>query len=408
MTLTLLIDLDDTLLTNDVDRFLKQYFERLSTTLAPYVDPERMMSAMMAAVRAMLSKTDPAGTMEEVFSQSFYPGIGIAQSELRGVFEEFYRNEFPRLRSLTSQRSEAVQLCKNAMEHGWQIAIATNPLFPETAIRQRLVWAGLDPDKFPFAWITSFETAHYSKPHPAYYAEILAQLRWPDGPIVMIGNDFKDDIQPAEEIGLATFWLCENCDHLPPLVRNPLSSQGAFAKLDQWLETIKSENQSPSFDSICAVKATLAATPAVAANFSTLLDQVSWNARPQPSEWSLTEILCHLRDVDREVNLPRIQSVKNGSNPFIPGAVTDPWVVERNYAVENGLDALQDFIEIRTELIHLLSKISEEEWSNPARHAIFGPTTLKELMNFIATHDRTHTQQIWQTIQIVRAAFSAN
>jgi hypothetical protein len=39
------------------------------------------------------------------------------------------------------------------------------------------------------------------------------------------------------------------------------------------------------------------------------------------------------------------------------------------------------------------------EWSRPARHAIFGPTTLQELAGFMAGHDRAHVQQVWKTIR---------
>ena len=44
---------------------------------------------------------------------------------------------------------------------------------------------------------------------------------------------------------------------------------------------------------------------------------------PLSRKSSLTEIACHLRDVDLEVNLPRVQAVLETDNPFIAGAVTD-------------------------------------------------------------------------------------
>ena len=40
----------------------------------------------------------------------------------------------------------------------------------------------------------------------------------------------------------------------------------------------------------------------------------------------MTEIICHLRDVEREVNLPRIRRVLAEQNPFLVGEVTDVWV----------------------------------------------------------------------------------
>ena len=43
-----------------------------------------------------------------------------------------------------------------------------------------------------------------------------------------------------------------------------------------------------------------------------------WLRRPAPDEWSVTEIICHLRDVGREIHLSRLQSLiarKNRSCP---------------------------------------------------------------------------------------------
>ncbi|HBA92836.1 MAG TPA: hypothetical protein DCZ08_14225, partial [Anaerolineaceae bacterium] len=80
MTLTLLIDLDDTLLSNDIDIFQKAYFKRLAEALQPWAPMEKFMPAMMEAVQAMLVKKTPALTMEEQFDQVFYPQIGTAKS----------------------------------------------------------------------------------------------------------------------------------------------------------------------------------------------------------------------------------------------------------------------------------------------------------------------------------------
>lgn len=401
MTLTVLIDLDDTLLINNVDRFLDNYFKALGKALSPYVRPDRMMAAMSEAVRAMLSKKDPAKSLEETFNEEFYPGIGVPQSELISVIDQFYQAEFPRLKPLTSQNPAAIELIRSCFHRGWQVVVATNPLFPATAIHQRLTWAGLSPQEYPFALITDFSSSHYSKPHHAYYAEILANLRWPDGPVVMVGNDFDGDILPAEGLGLPTYWLCENSRGILSDGRHPLSAQGTMDKLEAWLVRVESANQAPNFESQIGVTATLLATPAALSNIVMQLDQSKWNLRPKKDEWSLTEILCHLRDVDREVDLPRIQAVLDGTNPFIPGAVTDPWVDERNYGSECGTDSLKGFMDIRTEITRLLESLEPDDWQQSARHAIFGPTTLLEMINFIAIHDRTHTKQIWQTIQDV-------
>jgi hypothetical protein len=126
-----------------------------------------------------------------------------------------------------------------------------------------------------------------------------------------------------------------------------------------------------------------------------------WKKRPRPDEWSLLEIICHLRDVDREVNKPRLQKVLNENDPFIPGEDTDPWAQERGYIDQNGLEALQQFIIARLEMLDMLETVKTEEWQRPARHAFFGRTTLAELVNIIAQHDRLHIRQIYQNLEVV-------
>jgi hypothetical protein len=108
--------------------------------------------------------------------------------------------------------------------------------------------------------------------------------------------------------------------------------------------------------------------------------------------------LCHLRDVDSEVNLPRLQKVLNEGNPFLPGQDTDPWAEIRHYCQQDGLQALYDFTKTRLELLGLLENLPPAGWERRARHAIFGPTNLRELVNIITGHDILHVQQIFRAL----------
>jgi hypothetical protein len=122
-----------------------------------------------------------------------------------------------------------------------------------------------------------------------------------------------------------------------------------------------------------------------------------WTRRPAEKEWSLTEILCHLRDVDSEVNLPRLEKITTEDAPFIAGMATDPWAEERDYFHQSGPEALALFIQNRSQITALLDQLDPAGWQRIARHAIFGPTTLEELIRFITTHDIVHMRQGYQT-----------
>ena len=47
MSLTILLDLDDTLLGNSMDTFLPAYMQALGEYLAPYAPPEKMIPALL-------------------------------------------------------------------------------------------------------------------------------------------------------------------------------------------------------------------------------------------------------------------------------------------------------------------------------------------------------------------------
>jgi hypothetical protein len=130
------------------------------------------------------------------------------------------------------------------------------------------------------------------------------------------------------------------------------------------------------------------------------LPGLDFASRPIPGEWSLTEILCHLRDVEREVYIPRVRQIAKNADPFIPGQDTDRWAEERQYANQDGAAAFDDFVQSRIELLQLLEALGQEGWKRAARHAIFGRTTQLELAGFIAAHDRAHLHQIRQTLDV--------
>jgi hypothetical protein len=135
---------------------------------------------------------------------------------------------------------------------------------------------------------------------------------------------------------------------------------------------------------------------AVAAIMATTMEQASvdWQWRPAPDEWSLTELFCHLRDVEREVHQVRFHSLLASENAFISGAVADEWVAVRQYARQDGRLALQDFLAARDKTVALLATMPPTYWQRQGRHAFFGPTTAHELLNLAVNHDQAHWEQL--------------
>jgi FMN phosphatase YigB (HAD superfamily) len=395
MPITLLLDLDDTLLNTNMDAFIPAYFQALSGALADVVAPQVMLPALMEGTKAMLANRDPALILREVFDARFFPRLNMDRTVLQGRIDQFYDDVFPGLGSLTKPIPEAVRLVDWAFEQGHRVVIATNPLFPLKAVQHRLRWAGLPPEKYPFALVTSYENMHFTKETVAYYPEMLAQLGWPDDPAVMVGDDIEREVKPTQVAGLPVFWV-RSTDEVP--AEHAGVPHGPLESFRGWLEKAEPEALNISFKNFQALLANLRASPAALATMTSSLPQKAWTKPPAPTEWCLTEIICHLRDVEREVNLPRIRKILAEENPFLPGEVTDVWVKERRCADQDGTLALAAFMEARKQTLALLDGL-QIEWSRPARHAIFGPTTLEELIGFAAGHDRVHIQQAWKSVR---------
>lgn len=96
---------------------------------------------------------------------------------------------------------ESVNILK---EKGYDLVVATNPLFPKSAILNRIDWAGLNEEDFIF--ITSFEEMHFCKPNLDFYREILHKIDKEPSSCIMVGNDVKEDMI-VNEIGVRTYLI---------------------------------------------------------------------------------------------------------------------------------------------------------------------------------------------------------
>ena len=397
----ILFDLDDTLLENSMEKFLPAYFQLLGKHLSLYISPEKLPEVIFAGTELMVKNLDPAITLEECFDDYFYPKLGQQKSSLSSKISEFYQNQFTALKPVTNEIKFAADLVNSLFRAGHKLVIATNPLFPKMAIDHRIEWANLGVPLSDFEYITNFEELHFTKPRPEFIAEILGKIGWPEEPVVMVGNEWEMDILPAEQLGFPTFFIGSTPTEFIGKT-NPQSSSGSIEDVVNWTNQI---NYSKSFDIPNTQIAIIALLRATAANIDSYrrmgLNLDFFKNRPEANEWSLVEIISHLADVDREVNIPRLKLIQSQENPFIEAALTDHWADERNYLKNDPFQTIENFVENRKQLLEILSEFDTNIWKKSINHAIFGPTTVSELIKFTTQHDRIHISQIVKTQKIL-------
>lgn len=207
MLKTILFDLDGTLLPVDTDNFIRHYMKALATHAGHLVPPARLVEQVLASTVAMVKNTDPAVTNEQVFADDFFPKVGRPYAELMPVFDQFYRDRFPLLREACPVLpGPAREVVKTALDQGYEVVLATNPVFPRVAIEERMRWIGVAD--LPWQLVTTYEEMHACKPQPAYYSEVAAKIGRRPEDCLMVGNDVEED-GAAAAVGMQTYFVTD-------------------------------------------------------------------------------------------------------------------------------------------------------------------------------------------------------
>lgn len=372
------IDLDDTLLQNNMETFLPAYFDMLTQTI-PEIPSTHFLQHLLTATQKMIDNQDPAQTLEQTFDQAFFTAVGFDNKHLKPRFLDFYQNVYPKLQPLTNLRPQAIAMVNQILSRGYQIVIATNPLFPRVATYNRLSWAGLSTHRDSFALVTTYESFHFAKPNLAYYAEILAKLGYPDHPAVMIGNSLQDDIIPAATLGLPCFYLEGESKPVPEKI-HPLVTSGNLENIVPWLDMVTNTrsvySRCPPGGQVAFLKSTAAVVHSLSENLPGRSDNQNKN---------ILNMITGMIEKENNQYIPSILAKSNSSN--------DPadFSLPNEKSLTTTCDSVQNFCAARKKLIDLVQTVPESDWGD-ALSATEG--SLNGYIDLILMEDRAAIQKI--------------
>lgn len=131
------------------------------------------------------------------------------------------------------------------------------------------------------------------------------------------------------------------------------------------------------------------------------LDEDTLRWRPIPDKWSIKEIMCHLRDMEREAYLARYQRMLGEDNPFMPNVDQNRISYEGDYINQDARAALAEFKRLRAETIQTLEAASAENWSRGGMHETDGPMTIEQMvMRQIKGNDLNHLVQMKDIVRL--------
>jgi hypothetical protein len=116
-------------------------------------------------------------------------------------------------------------------------------------------------------------------------------------------------------------------------------------------------------------------------------------ARGGDENWSVVEVVCHLRDAE-ERSLERMRAMRDQDNPLLPAYDQELWATERDYASADLRGAFADFLRYRRQHLSELRALSPAAWERPGTHEEQGVITISAHTAHLLAHDAQHAAQI--------------
>jgi FMN phosphatase YigB (HAD superfamily) len=230
---TALFDLDGTLLPVELDFFLKHYMDALAQKFVSVMARDAFHRALLGATYETINNLDPGTSNLDAFASAFTRRAKLGWDAVWPTIRAYYADEYPELRRYVPPATCAASVVARCLEDGWDIVLATQPLFPEVAVRERMKWCGVE--SYPWRLVTTLDNMHFCKPHLEYYAEVLEKASLDPSRCVMIGNDMQEDMV-AKKLGMKTYlvedFLLDSGEDMAPDARGPLADvPAAIARL---------------------------------------------------------------------------------------------------------------------------------------------------------------------------------
>jgi carbonic anhydrase/acetyltransferase-like protein (isoleucine patch superfamily) len=123
-----------------------------------------------------------------------------------------------------------------------------------------------------------------------------------------------------------------------------------------------------------------------------------WRRRPAPGSWTALEVLCHLRDADRDVYLPRLERMLERRTVETPDVDMTGWETTRRYDEQSPAAVLEEWAATRRTLLARLAPLTRADWTRVGIHSERGPYPLAGMVRYWGDHDLAHRRQIAEAL----------
>jgi hypothetical protein len=133
--------------------------------------------------------------------------------------------------------------------------------------------------------------------------------------------------------------------------------------------------------------------------------QLKW--RPEPTKWSIAEILAHLADAEIVASW-RMRSVIGENGIPIQPFDQDAWASAFEYQKRDAQRSLDLFRLLRENNLAMLNEIPHEKWEYYGMHLERGKESIAHLSRMFAGHDVNHVLQVERIVKHLKTEKAKN
>ena len=142
-------------------------------------------------------------------------------------------------------------------------------------------------------------------------------------------------------------------------------------------------------------------------NLTAKLDPALLHTAPNVGEWSVNEVLAHLRACDYVWGVYYIMTILAQDNPTIKAMNPRTWIKNTDYLEQEFQQALYAFTKQRESLLATLEPLPPKEWARTNTLIGAGKPLQQTLLSHadgLARHERVHLKQIERTLNTLQRA----
>jgi hypothetical protein len=146
-------------------------------------------------------------------------------------------------------------------------------------------------------------------------------------------------------------------------------------------------------------------TPPRLAKFTSGFIPAQLHTAPSAGEWSVNEVLAHLRACEDVWGSYYIMTILAQDHPTIKARNPRTWIKSTDYLEQNFQSSLRAFAKQRKKLLTVLESLSPKDWARTNTLIGAGKHLQQTLLSHadgLARHERAHLKQIERTLNTLK------